>query len=518
MSTPTQSSPDPPSAGDDPQATRETGFVGTSTGAESPLPGQPDIGNSVLLSSQGMGSDDAACDALLTATAPEQTTIVLVTLTGSMKARIETVLEHLPAEPASLHAVGVGADDGDWSRPDWVTVDTIADPGDLQSLGLLLSQRLSEFDDDLDIQLCFDSITALLQYSELRRTYRFLHTLIARLETIDARGHYHLDRSAISESDVSTLQPLFDTVIDVFENGTWVTDDMRSPRAIRRFRSDDPAAHRSAEGPVERQTGEDDTAASPGDLSTLERGMARARALSRAVEHRSNGEEVTDDDPAPSDASNAGRRRALRKLRRAGVDRTNSTQQHPPSSGPTDDSGSQAASSRTTDGSGEDASTTATDSPASPGDATAEEGAPDDPFTVSIDPAVFMLAVRRARDADVAPSAFVADAVEDFVQSILAGEPATTEPVSRPDGSAVDHPAMATLIEEFLRSEPVEADVTLERTEVAVVVPELGDRAGDLGRIADNDRFGFTTPDDVVQAALEVATGVTTAEPDDHLL
>jgi hypothetical protein len=91
----------------------------------------------------------------------------------------------------------------------------VADPGDLQRLGLTISDHLAGLDTDERTTLCFHSLSALLQYVDLRRGYRFLHTLIGRLDSVEASSHYHLDPEAHDEQTVATLRPLFDAVVDV---------------------------------------------------------------------------------------------------------------------------------------------------------------------------------------------------------------------------------------------------------------------------------------------------------------
>jgi hypothetical protein len=192
------------------------------------------VGNSVLLKSAANETKDSACHALLSDVDPTEPNVLLVSLAAPVQSRIVDVIADLPYEPGTLYAIGVGLDDPDRIAsgfPPWVSVDTISDVGDLQSLGILLSSTVSEFDDG-EIVFCLDSITAILQYTESNRAYRFLHTLIHRFDTVDVRGHYHVDPSTVDESTLATLTPLFDTVFETFEDGTWMNDEMESPQPI----------------------------------------------------------------------------------------------------------------------------------------------------------------------------------------------------------------------------------------------------------------------------------------------
>ena len=83
--------------------------------------------------------------------------------------------------------------------------ETVEDPTDLCELGMTISEILSEQESTL---VCFNSIDDLLQHVELQTAFRFLHILTARVESVSAVAHYHLD---VDEEEVRrTLEPLFD--------------------------------------------------------------------------------------------------------------------------------------------------------------------------------------------------------------------------------------------------------------------------------------------------------------------
>jgi len=116
-------------------------------------------------------------------------------------------------EPSSLSVITVGEtpmeDDGSLSS---VSVDSVSTPSDLTGLGITLSQRLSERD---DVAVCFDSLTAVLQYVELETLYEFLHAVAGQLHAADALAHFHLDPSAHDRQTVDALSSLFDAVVHV---------------------------------------------------------------------------------------------------------------------------------------------------------------------------------------------------------------------------------------------------------------------------------------------------------------
>ena len=86
--------------------------------------------------------------------------------------------------------------------------------GDLTELGMTVSKQLAEWQGtDLRPVVCFDSISAMLQWSELETAFRFLHVLGARLAANEAIAHFHVDPTVTTEEEIATLEPLFDAVI-----------------------------------------------------------------------------------------------------------------------------------------------------------------------------------------------------------------------------------------------------------------------------------------------------------------
>ncbi|UIP00771.1 hypothetical protein Hbl1158_05270 [Halobaculum sp. CBA1158] len=87
-----------------------------------------------------------------------------------------------------------------------------AHPQDLTGLCMKWQDALEEARGRGDLFVAFDSVTALLQYVDLREAYRFLHTLVAGVHQAGARAQFYLDPDAHDEQTVSTVQGLFDAV------------------------------------------------------------------------------------------------------------------------------------------------------------------------------------------------------------------------------------------------------------------------------------------------------------------
>ena len=99
-------------------------------------------------------------------------------------------------------------------------------PDDLTWIGVRATEHLSEWyeRDDAPVILCFDSLSALLQYVPTETLYRFLHVLTGRVEDGDGVGFYHVDPTIHDESVINTVAQLCDTRLDCDpETGEWAT-------------------------------------------------------------------------------------------------------------------------------------------------------------------------------------------------------------------------------------------------------------------------------------------------------
>ncbi|WP_245180640.1 DUF835 domain-containing protein [Haloarcula amylovorans] len=169
-----------------------------------------------LVSAPSMSGEDGGggvCTDLL-GRANSETTILWVTYTQTPSACVETYREttHSTDATPSLSVIAVGdtGTDADLSG-EAVTVQTVSTPGDLTGLGITLSQSLSEHD---DVIVCFDSLTALLQYVDVATVYEFLHAVTGQLYAADASAHFHIDPRAHDRQTVDALASLFDAVVE----------------------------------------------------------------------------------------------------------------------------------------------------------------------------------------------------------------------------------------------------------------------------------------------------------------
>ncbi|MFB6165389.1 MAG: hypothetical protein ABEJ31_09555 [Haloarculaceae archaeon] len=175
----------------------------------------------LVLASSTTAPADAVCDDLLV-TAPAADLRVL-----------EIAYERRPAEivdawrrrhdalPAALAIVCPDArhDDGT-VLPETVHVTTVA-PADLTGVSIAVSRYLDRWDDaGVPTAACLDSLSALLQYADQDRVFRFLHTLTGRFAAAGATGHVHLDPATQDEQTIATLATLFDSLVR-YDDGEW---------------------------------------------------------------------------------------------------------------------------------------------------------------------------------------------------------------------------------------------------------------------------------------------------------
>lgn len=175
----------------------------------------------VLLSTAALSSDgDRLCTELLAGKEESDRNVLWVSYAAASK-RIDRFREHTggPATDATAIVVeGAGPSGGEGEAgglPDGV--DRIsAGPNDLTQLGIAVTEQLQEWaDGNRRAVVCFDSLTALLQYSDRDAAYEFLHVVTGRIRSVDAVAHFHFDPSAHDDQTFAQVATLMDAVVEV---------------------------------------------------------------------------------------------------------------------------------------------------------------------------------------------------------------------------------------------------------------------------------------------------------------
>lgn len=189
--------------------------------------------NSTLLLSPSLaGDEEGACIDLLCPEEAASQNMLLVSYTKSPDAQLRRWRSHSDEQPANLGIVTVedstrsvaaqsGGDAGNFGPNG--PVETVSSPNDLTGLGIRITEYLTTWEENGHrTVVCFDSLTALLQYVELETAYEFLHIITGRMAAVDAFAHFHMDPGAHDEQTVESITSLMDAVVEVDDDGRHV--------------------------------------------------------------------------------------------------------------------------------------------------------------------------------------------------------------------------------------------------------------------------------------------------------
>ena len=172
-----------------------------------------DCTTTLLLAPSLRPADDSRCIDLLASERPAHA--VSITVTDTPAQRLAVWDRHTDYMPDSAVIVAVGQEMGD--SPDLpVRVETVDSPTDLTRLGIVITEALEAGPTGRTV-LCFRSLTALLQYVDRDAVCRFLDALVPRIESVDARAHFHVDPGALDRTTVDALAGRLDAVVDARE-------------------------------------------------------------------------------------------------------------------------------------------------------------------------------------------------------------------------------------------------------------------------------------------------------------
>lgn len=183
-----------------------------------------DGGNMLLMSPEGDDSDRAACIDLLTLVDPGRSNLLVVTYRDTPDEWYRRWTKNIGEQPQEIGMVSVGeatrstAAGMPVARGNGLPSDSpvVSVPAtDLTELGIAVNRYIAEWGDNrYRTVLCFDSLSAMLQWTDLETAFRFLHVLTSRLDSVDAIAHFHCDPTVHDETVLRTLSQLFDQIID----------------------------------------------------------------------------------------------------------------------------------------------------------------------------------------------------------------------------------------------------------------------------------------------------------------
>jgi regulator of RNase E activity RraB len=171
--------------------------------------------SSVLFLTPGLANDSVdACHGLLSIEDPSSLNVLWVSYTDEPSSRAAAFQEYVGATPAATAGILIGDTASAGGEGTLDTLETVGAPADLTGLGIAVSEQLRDWvNTGGQTVVCFDSLTALLQYVDIETAYEFLHVLTGRLYTFDAVGHFHMDPDAHDDQLVEQVKTLFDALV-----------------------------------------------------------------------------------------------------------------------------------------------------------------------------------------------------------------------------------------------------------------------------------------------------------------
>jgi hypothetical protein len=171
--------------------------------------------SSVLLLTPGLANDSAeTCRQLLSIDEPAASNVLWVSYTDPPSNRAQDFTKHTGTSPAATAGIMVGETAPGGAGEGLDKLQTVNAPADLTGLGIAVSEQLREWaQTGRQNVVCFDSLTALLQYVDIDTAYEFLHVITGRMYTFDAVGHFHIDPDAHDDQIVEQIKTLFDGMV-----------------------------------------------------------------------------------------------------------------------------------------------------------------------------------------------------------------------------------------------------------------------------------------------------------------
>jgi len=170
--------------------------------------------SSVLFLTPGLANDSSeTCHGLLSVEEPGSLNVLWVSYTDAPSSRAAAFEDHA-GTPAAAAGILIGDTASAGGKGSLDTLETVSAPADLTGLGIAISERLRDWaETGGQTVVCFDSLTALMQYVDIETIYEFLHVLTGRLYTFDAVGHFHMDPDAHDDQLVEQVKTTFDAFV-----------------------------------------------------------------------------------------------------------------------------------------------------------------------------------------------------------------------------------------------------------------------------------------------------------------
>ena len=186
-------------------------------------------GSTLILSSCPSDSDDEACTDLLTEINPESENVLSVAVGPSPDERLllwkRTVGDELPKRATIIDANGQTSTASGRAASEeipTVNVEVLPQNAEPVDIGVSVARWLGRWESNPETSVvCLHSVTALLDRYEQDRVIGLVNSLVDLCDSAGAECHHHMDPGKHAEDVVSTLRPLYDTVIEHSKSDGW---------------------------------------------------------------------------------------------------------------------------------------------------------------------------------------------------------------------------------------------------------------------------------------------------------
>ena len=169
-----------------------------------------------------------ACMELIASASPTETNLALVTYMQPPDQWVDSWrknINDLPHKAEFIHASGMSEYNSYEDRTPENVSTTGVDPTDPMEIIVPLSEQLEQWtNDNKQPVVAVQTLTVLLEYIDFDTAFRYLHILTHRVQAAGAIGYYQIDPDVHDPETINTLKTLFDTVVEVSDDGTnWST-------------------------------------------------------------------------------------------------------------------------------------------------------------------------------------------------------------------------------------------------------------------------------------------------------
>jgi hypothetical protein len=184
-----------------------------------------DAANLLFTGPAGCVAEESLCARLMASRSDDPVSILVITVSETPSQRLSMLQNYLESPVEQIAVIDVQNYDRATNYDQYdgpIDIRPVSSPHDLRRIGIIASRILSEWEDtNTPTTVCFHSLSDMLSLTDdSQRLFRFLHVLHSRIQSADARAHYHLDPAQHDQDSVRTFESLFDAVLSFEEDGS----------------------------------------------------------------------------------------------------------------------------------------------------------------------------------------------------------------------------------------------------------------------------------------------------------